>query len=232
MTPIASAPKLNQYPIIHYLDSTDIDIITKVRNYLNQFGFFYVKDTINARENIDEQLNNLQDSVDVYDGEDAYTGEDSMFHGTYSRIEPTVSKKVKDYWKLIDNLLAVISCAVGHPKEFLQEVSQQENYGSYIYDREEKYMDSLQVTDEEDITIPPHMDRSLLTLIISIQGFEGYSKEFDWFSIPDKEYYLMVQAGTLLQDLTENKLKANIHQVRGFEVSIPQKRSFGESWLQ
>ena len=80
-------------------------------------------------------------------------------------------------------------------------------------------MDSLQVTDEEDITIPPHMDRSLLTLIISIQGFEGYSKEFDWFSIPDKEYYLMVQAGTLLQDLTENKLKANIHQVRGFDSS-------------
>lgn len=214
-----SVIELEQYPIIDELDGPEADLIEKVGNYLNQFGFFYVKDTIEARVRIDQELKNLQDAVDVYYGEDAYTGEGSVFHGTYSRLENQENQVLKQYFEFIDQLLAIISRAFGYPQEFLHNFSQKQNYGLYIYDREEEYMEYIKEANPEEISIAPHKDRSFITIIISIEGFEGYKQKYGWFSIPDREGYLMVQAGTLLQDLTQNKIKANIHRVRGHDSS-------------
>ncbi|NEO18661.1 2OG-Fe(II) oxygenase family protein [Moorena sp. SIO4A5] len=211
--------ELERYPIIDELDGTEANLIDKVRDYLNQFGFFYVKDPIEARVRIDQDLENLQDSVEVYYGEDAYTGEGSVFHGTYSRFEVGESTTTEQYFDFFNQLLDIISRALGYPEEFLKEFSQQENYGLYIYDREEEYMKYIKKVDSEEISIAPHKDRSLITIIISIAGFEGYKQEYGWFSIPDREGYLMVQAGTLLQDLTKEAIKANIHRVRGYDSS-------------
>ncbi|NEN97136.1 MAG: hypothetical protein F6K50_16850 [Moorea sp. SIO3I7] len=211
--------ELERYPIIDELDGTEANLIDKVRDYLNKFGFFYVKDAIEARVKIDQDLENIQDSVDVYYGEDAYTGEGSVFHGTYSRFEVGESTTTEQYFDFFNQLLDIISRALGYPEEFLKEFSQQENYGLYIYDREEEYMKYIKKVDSEEISIAPHKDRSLITIIISIAGFEGYKQEYGWFSIPDREGYLMVQAGTLLQDLTKEAIKANIHRVRGYDSS-------------
>ncbi|NEO12034.1 MULTISPECIES: 2OG-Fe(II) oxygenase family protein [unclassified Moorena] len=211
--------ELERYPIIDELDGTEANLIDKVRDYLNQFGFFYVKDPIEARVRIDQDLENLQDSVEVYYGEDAYTGEGSVFHGTYSRFEVGEITTTEQYFDFFNQLLDIISRALGYPEEFLKEFSQQENYGLYIYDREEEYMKYIKKVDSEEISIAPHKDRSLITIIISIAGFEGYKQEYGWFSIPDREGYLMVQAGTLLQDLTKEAIKANIHRVRGYDSS-------------
>jgi isopenicillin N synthase-like dioxygenase len=211
--------KIYKYPVIDDLNQPEANLIEQVRESLSQFGFFYIKDTIQARVWIDKELKNLKDSVDVYYGEDAYTGEGSVFHGTYSRLDNPKNMNINHYFELISHLLGIISCALGYPKEFLQEVSQQENYGLYIYDREEEYMDYIKKADSQEISIAPHKDRSLITLIISIDGFEGYSQEYGWFLIPDIEGYLIVQVGTLLQKITKNKFKANIHRVRGFDSS-------------
>ncbi len=214
-----SVIELERYPIIDELDGTEANLMEKVRDYLNQFGFFYVKDPIEARVKIDQDLENLQDSVDVYYGEDAYTGEGSVFHGTYSRFEVGESTTTEQYFDFFNQLLDIISRALGYPEEFLKEFSQQKNYGLYIYDREEEYMKYIKKVDSEEISIAPHKDRSLITIIISIAGFEGYKQEYGWFSIPDRQGYLMVQAGTLLQDLTQEAIKANIHRVRGYDSS-------------
>ncbi|NES83864.1 MAG: hypothetical protein F6K10_21990 [Moorea sp. SIO2B7] len=214
-----SVIELEQYPIIDEWDGSEADLIEKVGNYLNQFGFFYVKDPIEARVRIDKELENIQDSVDVYYGEDAYTGEGSVFHGTYSRVEKQEDKAIEQYFEFVDQLLGIISRAFGYPQEFLHNFSQKQNYGLYIYDREEEYMRYIKKANWEEISIAPHKDRSLITIIISIKGFEGYKEKYGWFSIPDREGYLMVQAGTLLQDLTKNKIKANIHRVRGYDSS-------------
>lgn len=157
--------------------------------------------------------------MDVYYGEEAFTGNRSVFHGTYSRIDNLDNQYVNQYLKLIHQLLSFISSAFGYPQAFLQEVSQENNYGLYFYDREAEYMKFIETVEEHDITILPHVDSSLITIRVSIQGFEGYSKEYGWFSIPDTEGYLIVQAGTLLQNLTQNTIKANIHRVRGFDSS-------------
>lgn len=214
-----NAIKLEHYPIIEGLDRPDEDLIREVKKGLSQLGFFYIKDTIGARTKIDQQLENLQDSVDVYYGEDAYTGEGSVFHGTYSRFDQEENTKVKPYFGFISRLLEIISLSLGYPKEFLQEFSRKQNCGFYIYDREEGYMEYIKDADAEEISIAPHKDRSLITIIISIAGFEGYKQEYGWFSIPDREGYIMIQAGTLLQKLTQGAIKANIHRVRGFDSS-------------
>ena len=211
--------ELDRYPTIDRLEPTDANLIDEVKDALSQFGFFYIKDTIQARLSIDKELENLQDSVDVYYGEDAYTGEGSVFHGTYSRFENPENPGIKPYFDLVAQLLDIISRSFGYRKDFLQQVSQQENYGLYIYDREEDYMKYIKNVDPEEVSIATHKDRSLITIIISIQGFEGYTQESSWFSIPDREGYLMVQAGTLLQNITQNAIKANIHRVRGFDSS-------------
>lgn len=214
-----SAIELEHYPTIEGLDRPEKHLIEEVKKGLSQFGFFYIKDTIGARTKIDRQLENLQDSVDVYYGEDAYTGEGSVFHGTYSRFEREGNTEVKQYFEFIFRLLEIISLALGYPKGFLQEFSRQQNCGFYIYDREEEYIEYIKGADAAEISIAPHKDRSLITIIISIAGFEGYKPEQGWFSIPDREGYIMIQAGTLLQDLTQGAVKANIHRVRGFDSS-------------
>ena len=214
-----SAIELEHYPIIDGLDLPEEHLIEDIKKSLSQFGFFYIKDTIEARIKIDKQLENLQDSVDVYYGEDASTGEGSVFHGTYSRFERGENTAVKQYFELVSRLLDIISLALGYPKGFLQEFSRQQNCGFYIYDREEEYMKYIKNADAAEISIAPHKDRSLITMIVSIAGFEGYKQEYGWFSIPDRDGYLMIQAGTLLQDLTQGAIKANIHRVRGFDSS-------------
>lgn len=214
-----NTPKLTSYPVIDQLINTDLEVKKNLRKYLNQLGFFYLKDTINARDNIEEILGNLTNSRDVYYGEDAFTGNRAVFHGTYSRFDNLGNQYVNQYLKLIHQVLSLISSAFGYPQDFLQEVSQKNNYGLYFYDREPQYMKLIETIEEQNITISPHVDSSLITIIVSIQGFEGYSKEYDWFSIPDIEGYLIVQAGTLLQSLTQNNIKANIHRVRGFDSS-------------
>ena len=211
--------ELDRYPTIDRLDPTDANLIDEVKDALSQFGFFYMKDTIQARLSIDKDLENLKDSVDVYYGEDAYTGEGSVFHGTYARFEHKENPAIEPYFELVDRLLRIISSAFGYRQDFLQQVSQQENYGLYIYDREEDYMKYIKNVDPEEVSIAPHKDRSLITIIVSIQGFEGYKQESSWFFIPEREGYLMVQAGTLLQNITQNAIKANIHRVRGFDSS-------------
>lgn len=214
-----SAIELEHYPIIDELDGPEVFLIDRVREYLSQFGFLYIKDTIGARVGIEKELANLQDSVDVYYGEDAYTGEGSVFHGTYSRFEEPENTAIAPYFELVDQLLGLISRAFGYPQDFLQDLSEKNNYGLYIYDREEGYMKYIKTADTEEISIAPHKDRSLITMIISIKGFEGYKQEYGWFSIPDREGYLIVQAGTLLQNITQSTIKANIHRVRGFDSS-------------
>jgi len=214
-----SVIELEKYPTIEGLDLPEDYLVEEVKKSLSQLGFFYIKDTIGARTKIDKQLDNLQSSVDVYYGEDAYTGKGSVFHGTYSRFEDGENQAIKPYFGFISRLLELISLALGHPKEFLQDFSRQQNYGFYIYDREAEYMEYIQSADAEEVSIGPHKDRSLITMIISIAGFEGYKPESGWFSIPDREGYVMIQAGTLLQDLTEGAVKANVHRVRGFDSS-------------
>ncbi len=214
-----SVIELEQYPIIDEWDGLEPDLIEKVGNYLNQFGFFYVKDPIEARVRIDKDMENLQDAVDVYYGEDAYTGEGSVFHGTYSRFEVGEKTAVGQYFEFFYHLLAIISRSLGYPQEFLQEFSRQENYGLYFYDREEEYVESIKNSNLEEIVVSPHKDRSLITLVISIKGLEGYTQEYGWFSMPDREGYLIVQGGTFLQKITQNKIKANIHRVRGHDSS-------------
>ena len=210
--------ELAQYLQIDDLHEPKADTINKVRDFLCQFGFFYVKDTIGARASIDTEIAKLENSVDVYFGEDAYTGKGSAFHDNYSRFEsPDNNTAINQYLGLISDLLGLISRALRYEQDFLQKVSQQKNYGLYIYDK--TYMKSLDTVKEKDVRIPPHVDRSLLTITISIRGFEGYSQEFDWFSIPDREGYLVVQAGTDLQTLTQDAIKANIHRVRGYDAS-------------
>ncbi|EAW36220.1 2OG-Fe(II) oxygenase family protein [Lyngbya sp. PCC 8106] len=216
---MVSPIQLEQYPIIDELERTEEYQIEQVKNYLTQFGFFYIKDTIEAREHIDRELESLQNSVDVYYGEDAYTGQGSVFHGTYSRFDSKENTKVERYIKFIEKILRVISCACGYPPEFLQELSQKENYGLYFYDREEEYIKYIENLDREEIAVGPHRDRSLITLVVSIKGLEGYTKEYNWFSMPDREGYLIVQGGTILQDLTQSAIKANIHRVRGHDSS-------------
>ena len=215
-----SVIELDQYPQIDNLHQPKAETIDKVRNFLSQFRFFYIKDTIGARDSIDEELKKLQNSVDVYYGEDAFTGEGSVFHGTYSQFENSDNNTViSQYFGLVSDLLDLISLALGYEQGFLQKISQQENYGLYGYEREVAYMKSLDTVRREDILIPPHVDRSLITVVISIRGFEGYSQEFDWFSIPDREGYLMVQVGTALQALTKHAIKANVHRTRGYDSS-------------
>lgn len=213
-----SVIEFDQYPIIE-LDQPEAHLIEKVGNYLNQFGFFYVKDPIEARVRIDKDMENLQDAVDVYYGEDAYTGEGSVFHGTYSRFETGGNTGVEQYFKFFSHLLGIISRTLGYPQEFLQEFSRQEKYGLYFYDPEEEYVESIKNSNREEIVISPHKDRSLITLVISIKGLEGYTQEHGWFSMPDREGYLIVQGGTFLQKITQNKIKANIHRVRGHDSS-------------
>ena len=210
---------LEHYPTIEGFDQPESHIVEQVKEAISQFGFFYIKDTIKSRASIDQELNNLQDSVDVYYGEDAYTGKGSIFRGTYSRFEVGENTGCKNYFELVDRLLNIISLALGYPREFLQEFSQQEKYGLYFYDREEEYVQQIKNVDPEEIAIPPHKDRSLITLVISIQGLESYTKRDGWFSTPDREGYLIVQVGTLLQDLTQQAIKANIHRVRGSDSS-------------
>ncbi|MEB3827051.1 hypothetical protein LKK83_06070 [Phormidium sp. CCY1219] len=210
---------LEHYPTIEGLDRSEKHLVEEVKKGLSQFGFFYIKDTIEARKKIDKQLENLQSSVDVYYGEDAYTGQGSVFHGTYSRFEDGENLAVKPYFGFISKLLEIISLALGYPKEFLQEFSRQQNCGFYIYDREAEYIEYIKGADAQEVSIGPHKDRSLITIIISIAGFEGYKQELGWFSIPDREGYIMIQAGTLLQDLTQGAVKANVHRVRGFDSS-------------
>lgn len=214
-----AAIELENYPIIDGLDRLEAELIEQVKRNLSQFGFFYIKDTIEARIKIEKQLENLKDSVDVYYGEDAYTGEGSVFHGTYSRFNRGENIAIKQYFEFVSRLLDIISLALGYPKGFLQEFSRQQNCGFYIYDREEEYMGYIKNADAEEISIGPHKDRSLITMIVSIAGFEGYKQEYGWFSIPDRDGYIMIQAGTLLQDLTQGAIKANIHRVRGFDSS-------------
>ena len=211
--------ELIQYPILDNLDYTNLDIRTKVKDYLSEFGFFYIKDTINARTKIDVQLDNLENSVDVYYGEDAYTGKGSIFHGTYNKFEDINTKGLDGYFYLINQLLDLISLSFGYQKEFFKNISLKENCGLYLYDREEKYMNFIKNVNRQDIAVSPHMDKSLLTIVVSIKGLEGYSKKFNWFSVPDKQNYLIIQAGTLLQEITKGKVKANIHRVRGFDSS-------------
>ncbi|MGB3508910.1 MAG: 2OG-Fe(II) oxygenase family protein [Microcoleaceae cyanobacterium] len=214
-----SVIELGQYPIIDEWDGPEADLIEKVGNYLNQFGFFYVKDPMEARVKIDKEMENLQDAVDVYYGEDAYTGEGSVFHGTYSRFEAGENTKVEQYFEFFSCLLRIISRTLGYPQEFLQEFSRQEKYGLYFYDREEEYVESIKNSNREEIVVSPHKDRSLITLVISIKGLEGYTQEYGWFSMPDREGYLIVQGGTFLQKITQNKITANIHRVRGNDSS-------------
>lgn len=216
---MTATTKLDHYPTIDGLDLPEECLIDDVKKSLSHFGFFYIKDTIGARIQIDKHLKDLQDSVDVYYGEDAYTGQGSVFHGTYSRLAQQKNTVTKPYFEFFFRLLDVISRSLGYPKEFLQEFSQQQNYGLYIYDREQEYMNYIETADRQEISIGPHKDRSLITLIISIQGFEGYGRESGWFSIPDRDGYLMIQAGTHLQELTHGAIPANIHRVRGFDSS-------------
>ncbi|NER52608.1 MAG: hypothetical protein F6J92_39410, partial [Symploca sp. SIO1A3] len=108
---------------------------------------------------------------------------------------------------------------LGYEQGFLSNISQENNYGLYFYDREEEYIDFIKKADEEAIVVPPHKDRSIITLVVSIKGLEGYAPQYDWFSIPDREGYIIVQAGTLLQALTQEAIKANIHRVRGYDSS-------------
>ncbi|MBP0028160.1 2OG-Fe(II) oxygenase family protein [Roseofilum sp. Guam] len=214
-----STMMLEQYPTIEGLDRSEDDLIEEVKKSLTQFGFFYIKDTIKARINIDQQLDNLQDSVDVYYGEDAYTGEGSVFHGTYSRFEEQQNTQVNQYFEFISRLLEIISLGLGYPQGFLQEFSRKQNYGLYFYDREQEYVTYIENADRQKIVVTPHKDRSLITLVISIKGLEGYTRESGWFSIPDRDGYILIQGGTLLQDLTQGAIKANIHRVRGFDSS-------------
>lgn len=214
-----SVIELEQYPTIEGLDLPEDYLVEAIKKGLSQFGFLYIKDTIGARTKIDQQLENLQDSVDVYYGEDAYTSEGSVFHGTYSRFERGENTAIKPYFGFISRLLDIIALALGYPKGFLQEFSQKQNYGLYFYDREQEYVQYIENADREEIAVAPHKDRSLITLVISIKGLEGYTRESGWFSIPDREGYIMIQAGTLLQDLTQGAIKANVHRVRGFDSS-------------
>ena len=214
-----NAIELEQYPTIEGFDRPEEELVEDIRNALTQFGFFYIKDTIEARIKIDQQLENLQDSVDVYYGEDAYTGEGSVFHGTYSRFERSGNTVIQPYFEWLAKLLETISQSLGYPKEFFQEFSRQKDYGLYFYDREPEYVNYIDNIDRQEIVVNPHKDRSLITLVISIKGLEGYTRESGWFSIPDRDGYLMIQAGTVLQDLTQGKIKANIHRVRGFDSS-------------
>ena len=212
--------ELNQYPQIEDFHQPKEDTFAKVRDFLSEFGFFYIKDTISARTNIDEALENLQDSVDVYYGEDAYTGEGSVFHGTYSRFQNLGNNTVINrYLGLVSDLLSLISLAFGYEQDFLQKISQQKNYGLYFYDREDKYVKFISEADRKEIVVPPHKDRSIITLVVSIKGLEGYSPQNKWFSVPDRESYIIVQAGTLLQTVTNSAIKANIHRVRGYDSS-------------
>jgi isopenicillin N synthase-like dioxygenase len=215
MTAIA----LTRYPQIDDLNESEENLIDQVRDALSQFGFFYIKDTIEARVRIDEELENLKDGIDVYYGEEPYTGECSVFHGTYSRFDHQENTHIKQYHELVSQLMTLISRALGYPKEFLQEVSQKENYGLYFYAREEEYIKYIKNIDPEEIVVAPHKDRSLITMIISIEGLEGYTQESGWFSVPDREGYLIVQAGTLLQNISQQAVKANIHRVRGHDSS-------------
>lgn len=212
--------ELVQYPQIDHWHQPKADTLDKVRYFLSQFGFFYIKDTIDARASIDEVLENLQNSVDVYYGEDAYTGEGSVFHGTYSRLKNSGNNIIiNQYLGLVSNLLDLVSLALGYEQGFLQKISQKKNYGLYFYDREEKYIEFIKKADQEAIVVPPHKDSSIITLVVSIKGLEGYAPHYDWFSIPDREGYIIVQAGTLLQALTQEAIKANIHRVRGYDSS-------------
>lgn len=95
--------KLDKYPVIDDLNQPEANLIEQVRESLSQFGFFYIKDTIQARVRIDKELKNLKDSVDVYYGEDAYTGEGSVFHGTYSRLENPKNMNINHYFELISH---------------------------------------------------------------------------------------------------------------------------------
>ena len=214
------ATELAEYPILNNLNHNDPDIVAKVKDYLSEFGFFYIKDTIDARASIDEELEKLQNSVDVYYGEDAYTGEGSVFHGTYSRFKNSNNNTViSQYFGLVSDLLDLFSLALGYEQSFLQKISQQKNYGLYFYDREKKYIEFINKADEEEIVVPPHKDRSIITLVVSIEGLEGYTAQYDWFSIPNKEGYIIIQAGTLLQAIAQDAIKANIHRVRGHDSS-------------
>jgi isopenicillin N synthase-like dioxygenase len=210
---------LEHYPTIEGLDRSEKNLVEEVKKGLSQFGFFYIKDTIEARLKIDQQLDDIQDAVDVYYGEDAYTGEGSVFHGTYSRFEDQKNTQVKPYFEFISRLLEIISLGLGYPQGFLQEFSRQQNYALYFYDREQEYVTYIENADRQEIVVAPHKDRSLITLVISIKGLEGYTQDAGWFSIPDREGYIMIQAGTLLQDLTQGAVKANVHRVRGFDSS-------------
>lgn len=214
-----STIQLEQYPIIDGLDRPEAYLIEQVKKYLIQFGFFYIRDTIEARKTIDRELEAIQNSVDVYYGEDAYTGKGSVFHGTYSRFESEDKTKVGRYIKFIDKLLSIISCACGYPPEFLHNFSQERSYGLYFYDREEEYIKYIKNIDRKEIAVEPHRDRSLITLVVSIRGLEGYTNEYNWFSMPDREGYLIVQGGTTLQEITQSVMKANIHRVRGNDSS-------------
>ena len=118
--------ELSQYPQIEDFNQPQEDTFNQVRDSLSQFGFFYIKDTINARTNIDKALEDLQDSVDVYYGEDAYTGKGSVFHGTYSRFKNLGNNTViNQYLGLVSDLLSLISLAFGYEQDFLQKISQQ-----------------------------------------------------------------------------------------------------------
>lgn len=215
--------KLENYPTLDSLNLPENELIDRTNKALSQFGFFYVKDLIEARTNIEEQLANLQNSVDVYYGEDAYTGKGSVFHGTYSMLaeqkESIFKQQNQKYFEFLSKLLGLVSMAFGYPRPFLEEVSQRHNCRFYIYDRETDYMNYIAKANAAEISIGPHKDRSLITIVVSIQGFEGYHPDYDWFSIPDRDGYLMVQAGTLLESVTQGAIKANVHRVRGYDSS-------------
>nr|VFJ88049.1 MAG: 2OG-Fe(II) oxygenase superfamily protein [Candidatus Kentron sp. LFY] len=225
--------KTNEYPVIDIdptrLDSDKSEISRRIGQYLNEFGFFYMNDIFNIRGHLDDTLlKTLPNAVDVFYGEDPHTGESAQFHGTYVRLRQKEEDRFDDYFRLFSILRTLISLSLHESAEFLDSISQKNDHALYIYQYEAAYLKFLSTLGKNDISVPPHVDKSLITAVISIQGLEGYSPiRREWIPVPDREGYLIVHGGTLLQEWTRGKIKAEVHRV----IASDSSKAIFWGWL-
>lgn len=165
-------------------------------------------------------LNTLPGATDVFYGEDAYTHEGLKFRGTYARFQPGKEHRFDNYFQIFSILCSLISLSLGKEEIFLDSISKERDYALYIYQYEAEYLKLLSELEETEISIPPHVNKSLITIVVSNKALESYSpKQQAWVSVPDREGYLIVHGGILLQKLTQGKIQAEIHRVRASDAS-------------
>lgn len=199
--------------VLESIDSVDAVTIHAIGVALREVGLFQVRDRWRVGERIDAVMARLPRSEMVRYAEATSVEESAPLEATYCRLDTQQHAEARVFGEFVEQLLPLLSQAIGKPAGFLEQLSARDNLGLYLYDPEPESLRFIRDADPDEIVVSPHRDSSLFTIVVSIVGLEGRSSTQG----PDRPSYVTVQAGTALAAISDARV--NVHRVRGGDSS-------------